>query len=71
MLFRSEIAEELTKLANVKTKLKELNELEKEYKFQIMNHMKDCECLIDESGKPLVTWKANKKGQRTFLLKGV
>lgn len=66
-----EISSELMKLADVKAKIKELNELEKEYRFQIMNHMKDSECLIDESGKPLVTWKANKKGQRTFLLKGV
>lgn len=59
------------KLTEVKAKMKELQEIEEESRFKIMEHMKDGECLVDVTGRPLVTWKANKRGARTFLLKGV
>lgn len=58
-------------LAETKIKQKELSTLENDYKFQLMEYMKDAECLTDEDGKPMATWKANKKGARTFLLKGL
>jgi putative phage-type endonuclease len=58
------------KLTEVKAKMKELQEIEEESRFKIMEHMKDGECLVDVTGRPLVTWKANKRGARTFLLKG-
>ena len=45
-------------------------EVEEEYKFNLMKFMEDSECLVDEEGKPIVTWKANKRGSRTFLMKG-
>jgi putative phage-type endonuclease len=58
-----------TKLTEVKAKMKELQEIEEESRFKIMEHMKDGETLINQEGRPLCTWKANKKGCRTFLLK--
>jgi putative phage-type endonuclease len=57
-------------LSEVKAKIKELQEIEEQSRFNIMNYMSDAECLVDEAGKPLVTWKTNKRGSRTFLLKG-
>ncbi len=64
------IATQLNCLQDAKAKQKELNQLEEHYKFEIMNYMKHAECLTDENGAPMVTWKANKKGVRSFLLKG-
>jgi hypothetical protein len=32
--------------------------------------MQDAECLVDETGKPILSWKADKRGSRRFLLKG-
>jgi putative phage-type endonuclease len=66
-----EVAEQLTTLAETKIKIKQLSEIEEKYKFNIMQFMKDAECLTDQSGRPIVTWKANKRGSRTFLMKGV
>lgn len=60
----------LCKLKDTKYKIKELQEIENEAKFKIMNYMEDSECLVDENNIPLVTWKENKKGSRTFLIKG-
>lgn len=60
----------LKNLTEAKAKMKELQAIEEESRFNIMRYMEDNECLVDESGKPLITWKANKKGSRTFLLKG-
>lgn len=67
----SEVAEQLTTLADTRFKIKALSEIEDKYKFNIMQFMKDAECLTDESGKPIVSWKANKRGARTFLLKAM
>jgi putative phage-type endonuclease len=58
-------------LKDAKAKMKELQVIEDDAKFKIMNYMESAECLVDENDKPLVTWKANAKGSRTFLLKGV
>lgn len=65
-----DIDSHLKNLMDIKKKMKELQEIEEESRFNIMKYMEDNECLIDEWGKPLITWKANKKGSRTFLLKG-
>jgi hypothetical protein len=65
------IAKELNTLHNVRLKIKELTKDEERYKFNIMQFMKDSECLVDETGKHLVSWKANKRGSRTFLMKGI
>jgi putative phage-type endonuclease len=62
---------ELGELATVKLEIKKLNELEEKYKFNVMQFMGDAECLVNGSGEPIVSWKANKRGSRTFLLKGV
>jgi predicted phage-related endonuclease len=66
----NEIDTHFKNLTEVKNKIKELQAIEEESRFNIMQHMNDAECLVDESGRPLVTWKTNKKGSRTFLLKG-
>lgn len=60
----------LKNLTHTKAKMKELQAIEEESRFNIMRYMEDNECLLDESGKPLITWKTNKKGSRTFLFKG-
>lgn len=65
------VAEQLTKLTDTRFKIKALNDVEEKYKFNIMQFMQDAECLVDEKGKPIVSWKANKRGSRTFLVKGV
>jgi putative phage-type endonuclease len=66
-----EFYEQLNVLADTKFKIKQLTEVEDRYKFNIMQFMQDAECLVDETGKPIVSWKSNKRGSRTFLLKGV
>jgi hypothetical protein len=43
---------------------------EEQYKFNIMQFMQDAECLVDKEGRPIISWKANKRGSRTFLVKG-
>lgn len=65
-----EIEKEIEELANVKIQIKQVNDLEDKYKFTIMQFMKDAECLTDATGRPLISWKANKRGSRTFLMKG-
>lgn len=65
-----EVAEQLTTLVDTRFKIKALTEIEDKYKFNIMQFMQDAECLTDMTGKPIVSWKANKRGSRTFLIKG-
>lgn len=66
----SNVIEQLKTLNETRFKIKQLSEIEEKYKFNVMQFMQDAECLVDSEGKPLVSWKANKKGSRTFLLKG-
>jgi len=66
-----DVAEQLTTLVDTRFKIKALSEVEEKYKFNIMQFMQDAECLTDETGKPIISWKANKRGSRTFLIKGV
>ena len=66
-----DVAEQLTTLVDTRFKIKALSEVEEKYKFNIMQFMKDSECLVNEQGIPVITWKANKRGSRTFLMKGV
>lgn len=65
------IAQHLETLTQTRFKIKELSEIEEQYKFNIMQFMQDAECLVDNEGRPIVSWKANKRGTRTFLMKGV
>jgi putative phage-type endonuclease len=65
-----EIYNHILNLNDSKAKIKELQDIEEESRFTIMSYMQECECLTNESGIPLVTWKTNKRGSRTFLLKG-
>jgi putative phage-type endonuclease len=65
------IAQQLTTLTETRFKIKELSEVEDEHKFNIMQFMEDAECLVNESGQLAASWKSNKRGSRTFLLKGV
>lgn len=66
-----DIKDQLTTLADTRFKIKALSEVEEKHKFNIMQFMQDAECLTDESGRPIVSWKANKRGTRTFLMKGL
>lgn len=61
--------ERLEKLATIKQQMKKLKELEGSHKFEIMKYMGNAECLTDLDDNPLCTWKANKRGSRTFLMK--
>lgn len=61
----------LTELANAKLKCKELESAMEQHKFEIMSYLAESDCLVGLDGKPVATWKANKKGVRTFLLKGI
>lgn len=65
-----DIKEQLTTLTETKFKIKQLSEVEEQYKFNIMQFMQDAECLVNDEGVPIVSWKANKRGSRTFLMKG-
>jgi putative phage-type endonuclease len=64
-----DISEQLTLLNETRFKIKSLNDVEEKYKFNVMQFMQDAECLVNENGQPLVSWKANKNGSRTFLVK--
>lgn len=66
-----EIKKQLNDLVDTRFKIKKLEEVEEKYKFNIMQFMQDAECLTDESGMPIVSWRANKRGARTFLMKGI
>jgi putative phage-type endonuclease len=70
LTINTDIAQQLTTLTKTRFQIKELNEIEEQYKFNIMQFMQDAECLVDDSGKPIISWKANKRGTRTFLMKG-
>lgn len=65
------VAQQISALSETRFKIKELNDVEEKYKFNVMQFMEDAECLVDESGRPIVSWKANKRGSRTFLMKGI
>lgn len=71
LTINNDVAEQLTTLSETRLQIKLLSEIEDKYKFNIMQFMKDAECLVNETGQPIVTWKANKRGSRTFLMKGV
>lgn len=64
-----EIGEHLQAINDARFKIKELSETEEKHKFEVMQFMKDAECLVDNDGRHVVTWKANKRGSRTFLIK--
>jgi len=67
----NEIEKQFTNLTETRFQLKMLGDVEEKYKFNIMKHMKDAEALVDNSGQILATFKTNKRGSRTFLIKGL
>lgn len=60
------IADQITTFFDTRYKIKQLEKVEDEHKFQIMQFMTDAECLVDVNGTPIVTWKAGKTGSRRF-----
>lgn len=66
----NDVAQQLTTLSKTRFQIKELSDVEEQYKFNIMQFMQDAECLVDDTGRPVISWKANKRGARTFLMKG-
>ncbi len=63
------IAHALTKLLEVKSKIKESTQEEEEYKMRIMCHMGDAEYLVGQQGEIIATWKSTKKGNRVLIIK--
>ena len=63
------INDKLCDIKSVRLKMKELKEIEDKSKLTIMEYMEDAECLVDECGRALVTWKSNKNNSRQFLIK--
>lgn len=64
-----EIQDELRAIVVAKDMIKFFEKSADDSKFKLMEYMQDAECLQDDSGKILATWKTNKAGNRTFLLK--
>lgn len=60
----------LLNLIEKKSQIKALQEQEKALKVELMKYMGDCENLIGTDNEILATWKLNKKGTRTLLIKG-
>lgn len=58
------------KLINTKQQMKNLELNEKEYKLELMTFMKDADTALDLNSRSVITWKTNKRGSRTFLIKG-
>lgn len=59
-------SEAIKEIFVLRQKKEELEKLEESCKFKLMEYMKDCECLVDENGKTLATWKSDKRGIRSF-----
>lgn len=60
----------LGKLNEIKRQIKDLNSKLESSKIEIMDYMKDNDCLTNADGETLVSWKSNKRGSRVFLMKG-
>lgn len=65
-----EVEQCLFEIAKAKETTKEMESRMEKLKFEVMQYMQESDCLVDSEGKPLATWKANKKGARMFLVKG-
>ncbi len=63
------IAHGLTKLLEVKSRIKNDTQEEDEYKMRIMCHMGDAEYLVGQQGEIIATWRATKKGNRVLNIK--
>lgn len=62
--------EHLKKLNEIKRQIKDLNLKLESAKLDIMDYMKESDCLTTSDGETLVSWKSNKRGSRIFLIKG-
>lgn len=69
-IINTQVNQDLTSYKETKASIKDLESIATQSRFNILQYMEDCESLTDDSGKPLATWISNKKGIRTFLLKG-
>lgn len=69
LIVTPEISEIYLNILNLKEKEKSLKkELEKQ-KYELMMKMKDAEYIVNIDGKPLVSWKTNKKGHRPLIIR--
>lgn len=66
-----EVTTALLKLSDTKAQIKKLTEIEKDYKFAIAKYMQDAEVLVDGNGDQLATYRTNKRGSRSLILKGL
>lgn len=66
-----DIKEHLTTFKEIKNKIKELEDQASKERFNILKYIEDSECLVDEHGKSIATYRSNKRGSRTFLMKGI
>lgn len=65
------IRNELNRLYKIRQEVKELEKIQEQGQIEIMKYMQSAECLTHETGKPLITWKSDKRGYRRFVFKGV
>lgn len=54
----------------INAEIKKFEAKAEKIKFDLMNYLEDAECLVDEGNKVLASYKTNKKGSRSFLIKG-
>ena len=60
----------LNSLNEIKSNIARWQKYEEIEKFHIMDYMQDAEALTDDENNTCATWKTNKKGSRTLLIKG-
>lgn len=70
VIINNDISEQLSLLRNIRLKIKMLSQEESSHRFNIMKFMNSNEALMDGFNNIHATWKTNKKGSRTFLVKG-
>lgn len=69
ILINDDVAMDVDFLVQTNTRIKELEKMADEYKFNIMRYMQMNERLVSDEGKTIATWKKNTRGSKTFLLK--
>ena len=63
------VTQALIELKDVKEGIKRLQKEEDYHKMIIMQHIGNAEYLIEQAGEVVATWKANKKGVRSLIIK--
>lgn len=59
----------LLEIDRIKEESKEISKKEEALKFELIRYLEDSEALTDKDGKILATYKSNKRGTRSLLIK--